>query len=72
MVRGYGEVKCKFCQKWQRCVFQHADEESFLATAPYRDDVAQECTNLQCRQTIEPDSANVRWRPGDAARREPT
>lgn len=62
---GYGEVRCRFCWNWQPALFQHADEESFLARAPWGG--AQECSNMQCRQVIQADRDNIRWRRHGAA-----
>ena len=60
MKKGFGEIRCKFCQTWQRSEVQHYDEESFLAIAPGTD--GQECTNLWCQQWIPADNDNFRWR----------
>jgi hypothetical protein len=57
--KGYGEIRCKFCRRWQRSDFQHLDEESFMAAAPWS--AEQECQNPLCRQWIAADAGNVRW-----------
>ncbi len=59
MTQGYGEIRCKFCRRWQRADFPAVDEESFLATAPRN--AEQECSNPQCLQWIEAHEDNVRW-----------
>lgn len=58
--KGFGEIRCKFCQTWQRSEVQHYDEESFLAVAPGTD--GQECINPWCLQWIPADNDNFRWR----------
>lgn len=60
MNKGYGEIRCKFCQQWQRSEVQHYDAESFLAIAPGTD--GQECINPWCQQWIPADNDNFRWR----------
>jgi hypothetical protein len=64
MKKGFGEIRCKFCRTWQRSEVQHADEESFLATAPGTD--GQECIVLWCLQWIPADNDNFRWRTVEA------
>lgn len=60
MKKDFGEIRCKFCQTWQRSEVQHYDEESFLAIAPGTE--GQECINPWCRQWIPADNDNFRWR----------
>jgi hypothetical protein len=57
--KGYGELRCRFCFRWQRSEYQHADEESFMESAPGTE--GQECSNPQCRQWIPADYNNIRW-----------
>jgi hypothetical protein len=65
MTQGYGEIRCKFCRRWQRADFPAVDEESFLATAPRN--AEQECSNPQCLQWIEAHEDNVRWHSTEGA-----